>query len=298
MRRPLCLLLGRAVAALLAAAAWAALQASPAFAQEMHKDEASGLEYLEVVTGGAAPDDALPLVIAMHGLGDHPAAFRLLLDDLPARARVLFPRAPMPHGDDGYSWFEFHADDAVDGTRLAAGVRAAADRVALLLADVAREHPGPPRAIACGFSQGGMLAFALAALHPEQVSVAVSLSGYLPTGLWPAQRPAVRPLPRVVALHGEADRLIPMDAARWSVEALRANGYDATLQTWPGVGHNLSPAIRASLETAVVRAVSELSQPGGVLPGPPTPPGAAMPAPALPTAGGAVPAPAGPSVSR
>ena len=37
MRRPLRLLLGRAVAALLAAAAWTALQASPAFAEELHK---------------------------------------------------------------------------------------------------------------------------------------------------------------------------------------------------------------------------------------------------------------------
>ena len=88
-----------------------ALFATVAGAEELRRDGTSGLEYLEVLTGGAAETDAVPIVIAMHGLGDHPETFRLLLDDLPAKARVIFPRAPMPHGPDGFSWFAFHAND-------------------------------------------------------------------------------------------------------------------------------------------------------------------------------------------
>lgn len=260
----------RGLAALLLAGL-ALAAASVADAQDILRDEGSGLEYLEVVTGGAAAGEALPVVVAIHGLGDNPSSFRLLLDDLPARARVIFPRGPMPHGADGFSWFDFRADDEDGAAELGAGIRAAADRVARLIEDVTVKSSAPPRAVVCGFSQGGMLSFALAASHPELVSTAIPISGYLPTTLWPRERPKTRPLPKVVAMHGEKDHLIPVDSARWSVEALKGNGYDVALKTYPGVGHALSPEMRAALESTVVAAVAELTQVGTVLPGPPAP---------------------------
>lgn len=240
-------------------------------APEILRDEKSGLEYLQVITGGAEVGDALPLVVAIHGLGDNPSSFRLLLDDLPVRARVIFPRGPMPHGSDGYSWFAFHADDEAGSAQLAAGIGAAAERVAQLLAEVIVRTKAPRRVVVCGFSQGGMLSFALAASHPELVATAIPLSGYLPSVLWPGDRPVVRPLPKVIALHGENDHLIPVDSARWSVEALKGNGFDATLTTYPGVGHALSPPMRVALEAAVVAAVIELSVPSPLAAAAPSP---------------------------
>ena len=53
----------------------------------------------------------------------HPETFRLLLDDLPAKARLIVPRAPMPHGADGFSWFAFHADDEEGLAELGEGIR-------------------------------------------------------------------------------------------------------------------------------------------------------------------------------
>jgi phospholipase/carboxylesterase len=271
--------LARLVLVGLGVAGLALAAASGADAQDVLRDEASGLEYLEIVTGGATAGESLPVVVAIHGLGDNPASFRLLLDDLPVRARVVFPRGPMPHGSDGFSWFEFRADDEDGAAELGAGIRVAADRVAKLIVAVTAKTSAPSRAVVCGFSQGGMLSFALAASHPELVSTAVPLAGYLPTTLWPRERPKSKPLPKLVALHGEKDPLIPADSARWSVEALRGNGYDATLTTYPGVGHALSPPMRSALETTVVAAVAELTQAGTVLPGPPPPPAAPVEAP-------------------
>lgn len=260
----------RAAAAFVAAILLATVVA--AGADELQRDEASGLEYLEIVTGGAAVTDPLPVVVAIHGLGDHPETFRLLLDDLPARARVIVPRAPMPHGADGFSWFDFHADDGGEGAReLSDGVREATERLARLLGSLTRKYAGPARSVVCGFSQGGMLSFALAAAHPELLAVAIPVSGYLPSSLWPAERPKTRPLPKVLALHGENDRLIPVESARWTVEALRSNGYDTSLRSWPGVGHALLPEVRATLVASVVDAVVELSPAGTVLEGPPAP---------------------------
>lgn len=269
----------------LAGLGWAGLvlvAAAGAEAQDVLRDEASGLEYLEVVTGGATAAESLPVVVAIHGLGDNPTSFRLLLDDLPARARVIFPRGPMPHGSDGFSWFEFRADDEDGAAELGAGIRTAADRIAKLIVAVTAKTSAPSRVVVCGFSQGGMLSFALAASHPELVSTAVPLAGYLPTTLWPRERPKAKPLPRIVALHGEKDPLIPADSARWSVDALRGNGYDATLTTFPGVSHALSPPMRSALESTVVAAVAGLTQAGTVLPGPPPPSSAPVEAPAAP----------------
>ena len=240
--------------------------------EELRRDQASGLQYLEITTGGAAANDPVPLVVAIHGLGDRPESFRLLLDDLPAKARLVLPRAPMPHGKDGYSWFDFRADDEEGTAELGEGIRQPAERIAQLIVALAKQHGGPVRAVVCGFSQGGMVAFALAAAHPELVAEAIPVSGYLPSPLWPKERPQARPLPKILALHGESDRLVPLESARWSVEALRSNGYDATLRSWPGVAHALSPPIRAALMTAVVSAVEEISLPGTVLQGPPPPP--------------------------
>lgn len=258
----------------LAVAATVALGAAsgvPASAEELGLEAKSGLHYLEIVTAGGVSADPLPIVVAMHGLGDHPGTFRLLLDDMPARARVILPRGPMPHGDDGFSWFDFHPDDEKGAQQLVEGVRVSAERVATLIVGLSRKYGGPERVVVCGFSQGAMLSFALAAAHPEIVAEAIPVSGYLPTGLWPAERPRVRPLPMVVALHGADDALISPERARWSIEVLRSNGYDTTLRTWPGIGHALSQDMRATLVASVVGAVEKLAPKGSVLQGPPRP---------------------------
>jgi phospholipase/carboxylesterase len=272
---------GGFVAGLIALAS-VSVAVSVATADELRRDEASGLEYLQVVTGGAGENDPLAIVVAMHGLGDHPESFRLLLDDLPARARVVFPRGPMPHGEDGFSWFNFHADDAEGDGELVGGMKESSERVAKLIRNLVKKYGGPPRAVVCGFSQGGMLSFALAASHPDLIAEAIPVSGYLPQPLWPLERPKSRPLPTVLALHGEADRLIPVEKARWSVEALRGNGFSAELRTWPGVPHALSPPIRATLIASVVSAIERIAPS----------PAAAAPAPSpAPAPDGSAPAP-------
>lgn len=238
-----------------------------AAAEPLLRDEASGLEYVEVLTAGATGGESLPVVLALHGLGDRPESFRLLVDDLPAKARVIVPRAPTPHGADGFSWFAFRSDDG-DDTELAGRLREAAERVAVLATSITTRHGGLARVVVCGFSQGGILSFALAAVHPELVAAAVPVSGYLPSPLWPIERPKVRPLPKILAFHGENDRVIPLEQDRWSVEALRSNGYEATLHPYPDVAHAISPAMRAELVGAVVAAVEELSVPGVVVEGP------------------------------
>lgn len=201
------------------------------------------LSYIEVRTADAG-DDA-PVVVAMHGLGDSPEGFQGLLGDFPLPARFILPAGPIPYGG-GFSWYPYPpADDAAR----AADLGAAADRVAALIASLSSE----PVAIT-GFSQGGMLSFALAAQHPAAVSAAVPISGTLPPPLWPSDRLA--PV-EVTALHGTADSRVPMAGAQEATAALVDVGQDAVLIPYDGVGHTVSREMRLDLYLALADAIGE-----------------------------------------
>ncbi|HYC53908.1 MAG TPA: alpha/beta fold hydrolase [Candidatus Binatia bacterium] len=220
-----------------------------------HGTAMAELEYVEVMTGRAAPTDEVPIVVAIHGLGDRPETFQYLLDDLAAKARLIVPRAPTPYGNDGGAWFEMHSGD--EG--MSEGISKAAGEIAALATAVREKHGGPARIVVTGFSQGGTVAFALATLRPDLVSAAVPVAGFLPMPMWPAQRPKIRPLPKILALHGEKDQVVPIQSAKWSVEALRSNGFDVQLRSYPGVQHTIDKQERADLHEAVVAAVVELT---------------------------------------
>lgn len=200
----------------------------------------AGLGYVERVTGGASRDARVPLVVALHGLGDRPESFVHVFDQLDFRVRLVVLRAPLPfHG--GYSWFPMGSDAA-----LAAGIHRAADQVARAITEAADKRPTLGRPIVTGFSQGGMLSFAIAALYPTRVAAAYPMGGMLPPALRPHKPPA-GPLPRVVALHGASDPRVPIDESRSTVQALRKAGYSAELRPFPGVRHAVPYAMRHEL---------------------------------------------------
>ena len=57
---------------------------------------AHGLGWIELLTPGALAEEPLPLIVAIHGLGDSPERFQELVRTLPFPARVVVPRAPDP----------------------------------------------------------------------------------------------------------------------------------------------------------------------------------------------------------
>ena len=198
------------------------------------------LEWTERVTGGATAGEPLPLVIAMHGLGDRPEAFGELYSGFDQRARVVLLRAPDPWGT-GYSWFPFRAHDGDD--LRAKGIAIAAERVIVTVALLESKLPTRGKPIVTGFSQGGMLSFAIAARHPDRVRAALPLGGVLPAPLWPAFD-AGSPAVRIIALHGEADAVVPIGPTKSAVAALQARGFNARLESFPGVGHSLPEPLR------------------------------------------------------
>jgi phospholipase/carboxylesterase len=212
---------------------------------------AQALVYEELVTGGAAADDALPLVIGIHGLGDSPAGVREMAARFPGRARFVLPRAPTPYGP-GFAWFPYHAGRGT-AQQYADGVGSAATLVAATIRAVRASRPSAGKTVVTGFSQGGMIAYALAVQHADVVDAAIPIAGYLPTPLMPA--PGTR-LPPIRSMHGDADPIVAFALDEASVAALRALGADVTLRTYPGVPHTMTEAMRDDLSAEIAATLA------------------------------------------
>lgn len=217
-------------------------------------DEIAGIRYLERITGGKSRADKLPLILAIHGFGDRPENFLRLFDGFASPARLIVPYGE-PYGS-GFSWFP-SVRDAGPGA-LGAGIERAAHRLEPMIRALVSARPTAGKPIVTGFSQGGMLSFALAVLHPSSVGAAFPVSGVLPSALWPSDWPLGRVSPPIQAFHGDADRVVSVLEDRQGVERLRELGLTVVLREYPGVDHTVSAEMRrdlhAALEAASARA--------------------------------------------
>lgn len=211
------------------------------------------------VIGEAPEQGPLPMVVVLHGRGDDPEGILRLLDGLDRPVRAVAPAGPDPFGE-GFSWFPVRAMEA-DPDDFAALVDAQADRVAETVIDALTRYPTVGRPVVVGFSQGGILAEALAVHHPERFSRVVPIAGMLPIPAIPAvASKAQRRLP-VRALHGTADDVIPYVAQRRAVAALTEAGFDAELRGFDGLGHAVDDRVRAAVR-AEIAAAFDASSPG------------------------------------
>jgi phospholipase/carboxylesterase len=218
--------------------------------------EAAGVRFLERMTAGAAAGDKAPLIVAIHGFGDRPESFVRLFDGFPVPARLIVPYGE-PYGE-GFSWFPIGA--RLDPDALAAGITQAAHRLAPMISALVEARPTAGKPIVTGFSQGGMLSFALAVLHPEVVGEAFPVSGVLPSPLWPSSWPMGKASPPIQAFHGDADSRVPVADDRQGVDKLRALGMPVLLHEYPGVGHTVSAEMRRDLHAALADALSRAAR--------------------------------------
>lgn len=210
--------------------------------------------YIERITGGAALNERLPMVIAVHGLGDRPEDFQQLFDEMKQQVRVILPRAPKRYYR-GYSWFDIELPMTSSAESSAPGIARAADEVASLAEKLSKSRPTLGRPIICGFSQGGAISFAAAARWPKLFGGAVPLSGSLPPSLRPRQKSVA--FPKIRAAHGELDDLIPIDGAEKTISAFQKMDGDAALTVFVGVGHSLNHPMRDFLFAQIKALTSE-----------------------------------------
>jgi predicted esterase len=204
----------------------------------------TGVRFVHVFAHGA--DTSAPLLVWIHGRGGTPEKFEAWWREFPAPLEIALPQGFAPSGS-GWSWFDW--PPGVSEEDLVAAVSAAETRLWQGITDTAHGR----KVIVAGFSQGAILAYLMAARHPDTVLYAFPIAGLLPTTLLPSGHAPRAP---VYAMHGTTDDVIPADYGRATVAAFKKDGAAAELLELPGVGHTLTPEIRAALVTRV-RALIE-----------------------------------------
>lgn len=214
--------------------------------------ELAGVRFLEVVTGGARPDEPLPMLLALHPMGGDPRDLLPQLQRFTGRARLVLPYGQPVGGR--FQWYASPREDVA-----ATEVVPATQRIDALLTALTKTRGTVGRPFVTGFSQGGCVAFALAVTHPDSVEAVFPLSGLLPTSLYPSaalvSRPRPSRLPAVMAFHGTDDLAVPVASARASIAELQRAGYTASLREYPGLAHDLSPRELQDLFTQLSSAL-------------------------------------------
>ena len=109
----------------------------------------------------------------------------------------------------------------------------------------------PSRLAVVGISLGGALALSLAAREPG-IGAVISYCGFKPADL--DQTSSRAP---TLLLHGQADRVVPVDNAAAIEAALRARGATVETQIFPGEGHLFSQGAQL---TAAARSAAFLAR--------------------------------------
>lgn len=234
-RSPGWLGLALAVAALAVALA-VALQSG---CRSSNEETATGVRIVQVFARGA--DSSSPLVVWLHGRGGRPERFESFWRDFPGRIEVALPQGFTASGF-GYAWFDW--PPGITDEDLAEAVSASEERLWRALLETAHGR----KMIVGGFSQGGVLAFLLAARHPDAIRYAFPVAGLLPTPLLPSGHAPRAP---VFAMHGTADDVIGVDYARAAVAAFKKDGAVAELRELRGVGHTFTSEMREELVTRI-----------------------------------------------
>jgi phospholipase/carboxylesterase len=204
----------------------------------------AGVEAIELFPSDA--NETSPVIAAIHGLGDRPQNWVEGWRNFPRKVQVVLPRAFTPHGD-GFSWFPFR--DAMTEEELGLKVGAAEERLWACLSEIAAGR----KLIVTGFSQGGMLSYTMAARRADRIAHAFPVSGFCPPTLVPRNQAPTVP---VLAFHGTADHVLPIQWDRDTVTAFKANGSRIELREYEGVGHTITPEMRKDWWLALADAVN------------------------------------------
>jgi phospholipase/carboxylesterase len=190
------------------------------------------LEYVLSTPGGAPDADQRPLVVLMHGRG---ADMADLSDIAPALDRggyrFVFPNAPHPFQPYpgttfGRTWFNGWPPtrQSLDESRA---------KLLRFLDEVVARYPTPEgKLLISGFSQGGVMSFDAGFRTQQKLAGIVSMSG----AIFENELPKVP----ILMVHGTADDMIPVIAARRARRFLEGHGTLPEYHEFP-MGHHVTP---------------------------------------------------------
>lgn len=197
-------------------------------------------DYIESIVGDVESIDAeLPLVVLLHGRGGRPSIpYAGMAGDPPVR--VFSPRAPDKLGKDGFTWFATWSTSG-QTELLARSIVGRADELAPAIQAYSKLRPTRGKPIVAGFSQGGILTYALVTRYPQLFAAAFPVAGWIPEANLPKPPKKGSTYPLIHAMHGTIDETVPFADGRATVEALGRLGIKVEFTEVPGVAHVVTP---------------------------------------------------------
>ena len=197
-------------------------------------------DYIESIVGDVDSIDAeLPLVVLLHGRGGRPSIpYAGMAGDPPVR--VFSPRAPDKLGENGFTWFATWSTSG-QTELLARSIVGRADELAPAIQAYSKLRPTRGKPIVAGFSQGGILTYALVTRYPHLFTAAFPVAGWIPEANLPPAPKKGSTFPLIHAMHGTIDETVPFADGRATVEALGRRGIKVEFTEVPGVAHVVTP---------------------------------------------------------
>ncbi len=182
-----------------------------------------------------SPSEPTVPLLLLHGHLGNEKVMWTLARPIPNTVLMIAPRAPMKMGVDQYSWHEISQkwpsiekyQSLVDD--LLAGVKALFDKEGLSVSQFDL----------MGFSQGGVMAYAFAMLHPELIRKVASIASFIPQSWMKQYDQATFDTQEVFIAHGTRDEIVPLSKARQAVDWLRDKNAHVTFCE-ADTGHKIS----------------------------------------------------------
>lgn len=198
----------------------------------------------ELTSERKGPQKADSVVIFLHGYGADGADLLGLADPLaPHLPGTAFyaPNAPerCVNNPMGFQWFPIPwMDGSSEEQARSSAAQSFADINAYIDGVLAREGLGADRLALVGFSQGTMMALAIAPARDTTIAGVVGFSGRL---LEPEQAAQAKTRPPVLLIHGDQDQVVPFESMGIAGEALQGAGFTVYGHVMKGTGHGISP---------------------------------------------------------
>ena len=181
-----------------------------------------------------------PLIVLLHGSGADERDMISLWPDLPQDFVVVSLRAPFADRSGGYRWYRKTGGP----TGRDADIALSRKIIDVVVANcLERFGADPKRVFIAGFSQGAVMAYAVALREPDRFRGAAVLSGTLfPSELAKLSATTDWAHESLFIAHGTADRRIPFASATAAHAALSKLGVPTVFHAYPGLGHGTDNA--------------------------------------------------------
>ncbi len=175
------------------------------------------------------------VMLLLHGHQGNENAMWILAKPLPKNYYLLAPRAPLKTGENQYSWHEITPQWPQIQTykNLAEQIISRVDQW------IEEQTMNGEKYDIMGFSQGAVMAYALALIFPERIRKVAALAGFFPQS-WQEQLDLKSAAGKSFYIaHGTQDDIIPIKQAQQTAQLFEENGAHVTF-CQADIGHKLS----------------------------------------------------------